>query len=226
MLTNKKDKRGVSLGVYVDQVLPRLIDKALASAEMMKLRGRVAEGLHGRVLEIGFGSGLNMGVLPAEVTQLLAVDPAVVGQKLAADRIAASSVPVEFVGLNGERIEVGDASCDSALCTWTLCTIPDAGSAVREVKRILKPGGVLHFVEHGLAPDTAASTQRWQHRLNPVQKKLFGGCNLDRDMQMLLEVNGFEVEAEQLHLDGPGILGWHLLGTARPVVRSTANLAG
>ena len=147
---------------------------------------------------------------------MLAVDPAVVGQKLAENRIRSSHVDVRFVGLDGERIDLPDRSVDGALSTWTLCTIPDADAAIGEVKRILKPGGALHFIEHGLAPAAERKTQQWQQRLNPVQNKLAGGCNLNRDMRLLLERNGFEVDAEQLRIEAPGILGWHLAGTARP----------
>jgi ubiquinone/menaquinone biosynthesis C-methylase UbiE len=156
------------------------------------LRARVCEGLHGRVIEIGFGSGLNVPFYPETITSVSAVEPADLGWKLAQRRVAASTIPVERGGLDGQSLPFPDDAYDSAISTWTLCTIPDATQALREVRRVLKPGGTLHFVEHGLAPDE--KVQRWQHRLNPIEKKVFGGCNLDRPIVDLITGAGFTIK--------------------------------
>lgn len=202
------------MGIYRDQVLPRLVDKALASDDVMAWRRRAVEGLHGVVVEPGFGSGLNIEVYPAEVTRVYAVDPAVVGRKLAADRVAASPVDIVHVGLDGQALPLDDASCDAGLLTFTLCTIPDADAALRELHRVIKPGGRLHFVEHGHAPDDGV--QKWQRRLEPIQKRAFDGCHLTRDMPALIAGGGFEIEElETAYARGPKPLSWYSLGRAR-----------
>ena len=202
------------MGIYGEQVLPRLIDKLCGAKDMYVLRERAVEGLHGTVLEIGFGSGLNIPVYPAAVERVHAVDPAVVGRKLAAKRIAASNVPIDFVGLDGQQIPLPDASCDSALSTYTLCTIPDAARAVAEVYRILKPGGTFHFVEHGLAPDD--DVVRKQRKYEPLNKRLAGGCHLTREHWGLLENAGFVLERRTAEYGkGPKAYAFHYIGTAR-----------
>jgi ubiquinone/menaquinone biosynthesis C-methylase UbiE len=133
----------------------------------------VCEHLDGEVLEVGFGSGLNLPHLPPAATKLYAVDPAELGRRLAAERLAEAPVPVEFVGLDGQDLPLEDDSVDRVLSTWTLCTIPDADRALHEVRRVLRPGGTFHFVEHGRSPD--AKVARWQDRLNPIQQRVAGG---------------------------------------------------
>ncbi len=179
------------MGIYADQVLPRIMNIACGARSSNPLRRRVCEGLHGQVVEIGFGSGHNVPFYPAAVTGVAAIEPADLGWKLAGKRLAASTVAVERSGLDGQALPLPDDSCDTALSTWTLCTIPDAVAALGEVRRVLKPGGTLHFVEHGLAPDE--NVQRWQHRLEPMQKRLFGGCHLTRSIADLLSDAGFEI---------------------------------
>ncbi|MBF6330120.1 class I SAM-dependent methyltransferase [Nocardia transvalensis] len=179
------------MGIYSEQVLPRIVDLTCGLKSNEDKRRRVCAGLHGRVVEIGFGSGRNVPFYPTTVASVSAVEPADLGWKLAAPRLAKAAVPVDRAGLDGESLPFEDDSFDSALSTWTLCTIPDVDTALREVRRVLVPGGTLHFVEHGLAPDT--EVQKWQHRLNPVQKTFFGGCHLDRDIRSLLERAGFEI---------------------------------
>lgn len=177
------------MGFYADQVLPRIVNVACGTKASSELRERACEGLHGQVVEIGFGSGLNVPHYPAAVTGVAAIEPADLGWKLAEKRLAETTVPVERAGLDGQSLPLPDDSCDTALSTWTMCTIPDVSAALQEVRRVLKPGGTLHFVEHGLAPDEAV--QRWQHRLEPIQERLFGGCHLTRRITDLLTDAGF-----------------------------------
>lgn len=179
------------MGIYGEQVLPRIINVACGMKVTEPLRRRVCEDLHGQVVEVGFGSGLNVPFYPAAVTGVAAIEPADIGWKLARNRIAASTVPVERFGLDGQSLPLADDSYDVALTTWSLCTIPDVGAALRELQRVLKPGGSLHFVEHGLAPDE--NVRRWQHRLEPMQKRLFGGCHLTRPIVDLLKDAGFAI---------------------------------
>lgn len=143
-------------------------------------------------MEIGFGTGLNLPHLPQAVTVLRAVEPLGVGVALAADRRRASSVPVEVSGLDGQSLPFDDASADGVLCTWTLCSIPDPVAAVREVRRVLRPGGALHFVEHGCAPDEGV--RRWQDRCNPIQRRVACGCNLNRDIPAVIAEGGLRVD--------------------------------
>src|SRR5207302_7903590 len=137
------------MGWYEDQVLPRFIGVVMGRGELIPIRARVAAELDGEVLEVGFGTGLNVPHYPPGVTRVRAIDPARLGQRLAARRVAASPVPVEYVGLDGEDLPVETESVDHVLITWTLCTIPDVKRALGEVRRVLRPGGSLHFVEHG-----------------------------------------------------------------------------
>jgi ubiquinone/menaquinone biosynthesis C-methylase UbiE len=177
------------MAIYQERVLPHLINVAMNVKAIRPIRARVAEGLAGDVVEIGFGTGHNLPYLPTTVTRLRAVEPSKRSVALAAERIAAAPFPVEIVGLDGESIPLPDDSADAVLCTWSLCTIPDAVAALREMGRVLKPGGELHFVEHGRSPD--AKVRVWQDRLNPMQNRVAGGCNLNRDIPALLAEGGF-----------------------------------
>jgi ubiquinone/menaquinone biosynthesis C-methylase UbiE len=205
----------VEMGLYSDHVLPRMINVGCGGKKVAPLRRRVCAGLEGEVLEIGFGSGHNVSFYPAAVTGIDAVEPSDVGWKLAGNRLQAAKVPVRRSGLDGQSLPFADASHDAALSTWTLCTIPDVAAALREVRRVLKPGGTLHFVEHGLAPD--ASVRRWQRRLEPMQKRLFGGCHLTRQVVDLLTDAGFTItELDVFYEDGvPKAWGADSLGIAR-----------
>ena len=179
------------MGFYETQLVPRLVNIACGNRATRARRQQVCAGLHDRVLEIGFGSGLNVAFYPAAVTSVDAVEPADVGWRLAASRIAASPIAVRRSGLDGQSLPFPDDSFDTALSTWTLCTIPDPVAALREVRRVLRPGGTLHFVEHGLAPDLGV--QRWQRRLEPLQKKVAGGCHLTRPIADLLTGSGWRL---------------------------------
>ncbi|MGH9000585.1 MAG: class I SAM-dependent methyltransferase [Acidimicrobiia bacterium] len=202
------------MGFYADNVVPRIVNVACSRADIAEARRRVAEGLAGDVVEVGFGSGLNIEHYPPVVTKVLAVDPSAVGRRLAARRLAASQVPVEFAGLDGEQLSLPDASVDAALSTFTLCTIGDLPRALGELRRVLRPGGRLHFLEHGLSP--SGRVARWQHRLTPVQRRLCGGCHLDRPIDRLIDAAGFEISAlRNYHLKGPKTVGYMYEGVAQ-----------
>jgi SAM-dependent methyltransferase len=179
------------MGIYGEHVLPRIINVCCGLKPLRPLRERVCEGLQGRVVEVGFGSGLNVPYYPASVTGVAAVEPSDTSWALAAKRRGATRLPVERAGLEGESLPLADGSCDAALSTFTLCTIPDVQTALGEIRRVLKPGGSLHFLEHGLAPDEPV--RRWQHRLDPLQQRLFGGCHLTRPIADLLTEAGFTI---------------------------------
>ncbi len=201
------------MGFYTDHVLPRITNLALAGSELDRIRGRVTRGLHGEVLEVGFGSGRNVPHYPREVTRVQAVDPATIGRKLAAKRVAASPVPVEYVGLDGQVLPVGSASVDYVLSTWTMCTIPDVEAALREMHRVLRPGGELHFVEHGRSPEPGVA--HWQDRLTPLQRSLFGGCRLNRPIDRLVSQAGFTViRLDNFYVSGPKAIGYNFEGVA------------
>jgi SAM-dependent methyltransferase len=203
------------MGFYGEHVLPRIVNVTCGLKGVEPQREKVCEGLEGEVVEIGFGSGLNVPFYPPPVTRVAAVEPADLGWKLAADRVKAASVPVERSGLDGQSLPFPDDSFDAALSTWTMCTIPDISAALHELRRVLKPGGTLHFVEHGLAPD--AGVRRWQRRLEPIQKRLFGGCHLTRPIADLVTGAGFTItELDVYYEDGsPKFLSANSRGVAR-----------
>lgn len=179
------------MSLYTDRVLPRVIDVVLGKP-FEETRARVASGLSGEVLEVGFGSGRNVPHYPSAVTGVRAVDPAAEGRRIAARRLAASPVPVSFVGLDGQDLPLDDGSVDHVLVTWTLCTIPDVDKALGEIRRVLRPGGSLHFVEHGRSPDDGAA--RWQDRMTPFWGRIAGGCHLNRRIPDLIEGSGLVMQ--------------------------------
>ena len=191
------------MGLYDRHILPHLIDFACGMGAVMKARSQIVPLAEGRVLEIGIGSGLNLSFYdPQRVEVVVGVDPSAAMQRLARERAARCQVPVEMIALELGQIQAADASFDDIVCTFTLCTIPDAVSALREMRRVLKPGGRLLFCEHGLAPDLPV--MRWQKRLTPLWKPLAGGCHLDRDIPALIEAGGFHIrQLDTGYLKGP-----------------------
>lgn len=194
--------------LYNEQVVPRLVDKACAMPGIRRLRPKATDGLAGTIVEIGFGSGPNMEHYPDSVERVLAVEPSELSRQRAIHNIALRPIEVEFVGLNGERIPLDDDSADGGLVTFTLCTIPNVHAALAELRRVLKPGAPLRVLEHGLAPDRRV--QRVQRALTPLQRRLAGGCHLDRDPVALVAEAGFvDIDASQQYLRStPRFIGY------------------
>jgi len=190
------------VGFWEERLLPRLVDISLRGKDIGDLRIEACAGLTGRVLEIGFGSGLNTRFYPPEVMAVGAVEPSDLGWQLSERRRARSNIPIDRVGLDGQRLDADDNAYDCVLSTFTLCTIPDVEQALLEVRRVLRPGGSLHFLEHGRAPSPGVA--RWQRRLEPIQKRVAGGCHLTRHVPGLVTAAGLEVaDLRQEYLPGP-----------------------
>lgn len=206
-----------SPGWYDRHVLPYLLDWACGIKPVRRQRRKVVPLARGRVLEIGIGTGLNLPHYNrAKVESITGLDPGLQMHRLARRRMIRAGLPVELVGLSAEKIPLDDASFDTVVVTYSLCTIPDPAAALREMKRVLKPGGKLVFCEHGAAPD--AAVRRWQDRLTPVWSKIAGGCHLNRDIPALLRAAGFRCDdLETLYLPGPRPLTYNYWGTAQAV---------
>lgn len=204
------------MGMWSDEVVPRLTDAVLGTAEVRRLREETMSGLRGEVVEVGFGSGLNAALYPPGVRRVMALEPSAVATRLAAKRIDAATAPIELVGLDAQQLPLESSSVDAAVSTFTLCTIPDARRALAELHRVLRPGGTFHFLEHGLSP--VAAVARWQRRLDPLQQRMAAGCHLDRPIDRLVEEAGFSMGAlRNDELPGPRILrpfGYLYLGVA------------
>lgn len=206
------------MGWWAEQVVPRATDVLLGAGEIHRLRQRVCAGLEGEVLEIGFGSGLNVEHYPPAVTTVFAVEPSDVAWRIAVDKhLGRGSASVVRAGLDGQALDLPDASVDGAVSAFTLCTVPHHDVALREVRRVLKPGGSFHFLEHGLSPDRGVA--RWQRRLTPVQRRLAAGCHLDRPIAEAVEESGLVVEdLETFYLPGAvsvaKVAGYLYLGRA------------
>ena len=203
------------MGIYNDRILPHLIQLGMKQEMLRPIRQRLAGAAEGRVIEIGVGAGLNLPLYTSRVTGVTAIDPSPAMLAMARNSAATAKVPVEFEIGSAESIPAEDASADTMLSTWTLCSIPDVTRALAEARRVLKPGGRLLFGEHGLAPD--ASVRRWQHRVTPIWKLCAGGCHLDRDIRALVENAGFAIEHLRAgYLPGPRPLTFMYEGAARP----------
>jgi SAM-dependent methyltransferase len=199
---------------YDRHILPYLIDLACGIGPVGRQREKVVPQARGRVLEIGIGTGRNIPYYDrSRVSQVVGVDPALRMHHLAEKRIRQTGLPVELIGLSAEKLPVADASFDTVVCTYTLCTIPDPLAALAEMKRVLVPGGRLLFSEHGVAPD--ASVARWQARLQPLWKPLAGGCHLNRDIPLLLKEAGFQTQLQSAYIPGPRVVSYHYWGQAQ-----------
>jgi SAM-dependent methyltransferase len=202
------------MSLWRDHILPRCVHSALGGEDHEALRARVAAGLTGRVLEIGFGSGRNLRHLPPDVESVQAVEPSRGARKLAQEAITASAVPVHWTGADAQAIDLPDDSIDAALSTWTLCSVPDPRRGLDELRRLLVPGGRLHFADHGLAPD--AEVERWQRRLEPLQRFVFGGCRVTLPVDRALTEAGFELEQlDTFYMQGPRFSSFMYVGVAR-----------
>ncbi len=198
---------------YERNVLPYLINLACGTRPISKQRMKVIPQARGRVLEVGIGTGLNMPFYDkARVRSIVGVDPALRMHQLALRRIRASGLAVELVGLSAEELAADDASFDTVVSTYTMCTIPDPVSALREMRRVLAPGGKLLFSEHGRAPDP--DVRGWQRRLQPYWSRVAGGCMLGRDIPALLSEAGFKADVQSRYIPGPRFLSYHYWGEA------------
>ena len=202
------------MNLYDRYFLPYLIDMACGIKPVQRQRAKLVPRATGRVLEIGIGTGRNLPFYDkSKLDELYGLDPAEQTHRLARKRMQKSGINVRLLTLSAEEIPEPDAGFDTLVMTFTLCSIPEPVKAVKEMKRVLKPGGRLLFCEHGLAPDI--SVQKWQHRLTPIWKPLAGGCHLDRDIPALLREGGFRIaELETLYLPGPKPLTFNYWGTA------------
>lgn len=205
------------MGLYARLVLPRLVTCACGTKPILRQRQKVVPMARGKVLEIGLGAGHNIPHYDHQgVDKVIGIDPCEVSWQLAEPRVKAAPFEVEFLAGSAEEIPLEDRSVDSVLLTFALCTIPDPAAALSEARRVLRPGGHLVFCEHGKAPD--ANVARWQERVNPVWRRVFGGCNLNRDIKGIITDSGFNLDkVEQMYLPGtPRIAGYNVWGTARP----------
>ena len=204
------------MSMYSRYILPRLIDLGMRNAEVTAFRRQVVPGACGVVLEIGVGSGLNLSFYGSKVERVLAIDPSAELLGMARKRSDGAATRTHLVEASAEALPLTTASIDTAVMTFTLCSIRNPARALAEIRRVLKPSGELHFAEHGLAPEP--TVQAWQHRLNPVWRRLAGGCNLDREMEHLIRSSGFHiVELHAAYAKGPRPMTYVYSGRARPL---------
>ncbi len=202
------------MGFYASVVLPRVLDRVMSGENFDALRRRLLAGTRGETLEIGFGTGLNLPHYADGVQRLTAVDPNPGMHRRARRRVDGTALPVRMEILDGQSLPFEDASFDSVVSTWTLCSIPDAAAALGEILRVLRRGGTFRFVEHGLSAD--AGVGKWQRRLTPIQRRIAGGCRLDRDIHGLIRDAGFRIALlENFYMDGiPRVGGYMYFGRA------------
>ncbi|REK27344.1 MAG: SAM-dependent methyltransferase [Planctomycetota bacterium] len=206
------------MGFYARHIEPRLVSCLCGMNVISEQRRNVTPLAGGRVLEVGFGSGLNLPHYDAEkIDHLWALEPSETMRSLAAKRMAAAPFPIELLDLPGEEIPLDDDSADTVVITYTMCTIPDAAAALAGIRRVLKPGGRMLFCEHGRAPDEGVA--RWQDRLDRMWGRLAGGCHLNRDIAGLILDAGFEIDRiETGYLRRtPRLLGFNYWGVALPL---------
>lgn len=185
---------------YSDVIFPRILDLSMSSSLMSQYRQQLLSDVEGDVLEIGFGTGLNLPYYPKTVRKLTAVDPNPGMSDLAQKRLKETSLDVETCQLSGESLPMGDNTFDCVVSSWTLCSIPNVDQALREIHRVLKPEGRLFFVEHGLSSEP--QVQAWQNRLTPIQKRIADGCHLNRNIQQLIEEANFRLsQLEEFYME-------------------------
>lgn len=202
------------MSFYRDRILPSVMHLAMRQKSLAGYRGRLAAGAEGRVLEIGIGSGLNLPFYGARVSEVIGLDPSARLIAMAASAAARSPAPVELLEASAEAIPLDDRSVDTVVTSWTLCSIADVHRALGEARRVLRPGGRLLFVEHGLSPDPGV--RRWQDRLTPLWGRIGGGCHLNRPIAGLIEVAGFDAERlETGYMAGPNPVSFMYEGSAR-----------
>ncbi|HWM89677.1 MAG TPA: class I SAM-dependent methyltransferase [Thermoanaerobaculia bacterium] len=193
------------MALWKDRILPWFVHAALRTTEFQEVRSEYLGKAEGQVLEIGFGSGLNLPHLSDRVRKLYAVEPADAAWRIARATVERAPFPVERTGTTAEAIPLPDGSVDEVISSFSLCTIPDAEKALREVRRVLRPGGTFRFVEHGRSED--ARIAKWQDRLDPVQQWLAGGCHLNREPDRLLREAGFRIERlDRFEIPGPRVI--------------------
>ena len=204
------------MSFYEDNVLPHLIDLVCSTKPTRKQREKIVHLAEGDVLEIGFGSGLNLPYYHGDkVRKIFGLEPSEGMRRKAQPNVDASGLDVEFIDLPGEEIPLESQSVDTVLVTFTLCSIDDATAALEGMRRVLRPGGKLLYCEHGAAPDDRV--RRWQERLNPGWKRVSGGCNMNRDIPGLIEGTGFRITTdERMYIPGPKILSYNYWGAAKP----------
>jgi len=203
------------MSFYDEHVLPHLINLSMRNRELRPYRERVASRAQGRVLEIGIGSGLNLPLYGPRVEEVLGLEPAAPLLAMARKMTGCSARPVTLIAGSAEAIPIENHSIDTVVTTWTLCSIPDAIGALQEMHRVLRPGGQLLFVEHGLAPED--NIQRWQNRLTPLWKRIGGGCHLNRPIGTLIESSGFDItQLETGYMKGPKPMTFLYEGRATP----------
>jgi len=203
------------MGFYRDRVIPRLIDLAMRNKEATRSRAALVPQASGRVLEIGIGSGLNLPFYSRDVTRLIAVEPSAKLAAMTRAKTEGVAFPVELLERSAEELPLDDRSVDTVVVTWVLCSIPDPLRALREMRRVLTPAGRMLFVEHGLAPD--AGVRAWQERVNPIWRRVSGGCNMNRGIDELVERADFRIAAlRRFYLKGLRVLTATYEGTAHP----------
>ncbi len=203
------------MGFYGDVILPRLCDLAMRNKRLVPFRERVIGAAEGRVLEIGVGSGMNLPFYRPPVREVLALEPAPRLVTMARSASRSATMPLSLLEASAEAIPLGNQSVDTVVTTWTLCSIPKAATALAEMRRVLRPGGKLLFVEHGLAPDEGV--RRWQDRLTPAWRCLSGGCHLNRPIRSMIEGAGFRIDRiETGYMPGPKPMTFMYEGSARP----------
>ena len=204
------------MNLYRRVIFPQLLDLALSGERIERYRRQLLAHVQGSVLEIGFGTGLNLSCYPEHIRKITGVDPNPGMGSLARRRIASSPIAVDWQVADAQELPFPSQSFDSVVSTWTLCSIPNVAKALREIRRVLRAGGKLFFLEHGLSEDP--QVQRWQNRLNPLQKVIADGCNLNRDMARLIREAGFRFEQlERFYMaDQPKLIGYTYQGIALP----------